>query len=186
MVPHSRHAESIHPPIRSANKKQVRKGKVKHQVYCGRCMVPITAGQLHKCMKLEPSILPKFKRPECPYCHKSVKVTLQAHIRGAHPEKASQSTTVAKPNTCRICGIIAESALVLQVHNERAHGITNNLSRQQSRPLSSGTATSPDTSSENDRRQRDASHGWGGSFRDHGQFGSHPSFDSMDDESSAQ
>lgn len=30
----------------------------------------------------------------------------------------------------------------------------------------------------------DASYGWGGAFRDHGQFGSHPSFDGMDDESS--
>lgn len=31
----------------------------------------------------------------------------------------------------------------------------------------------------------DAKHGWGGSFRDNGQFGSYPSHDGMDDESSA-
>lgn len=36
-----------------------------------------------------------------------------------------------------------------------------------------------------DESRRDATYGWGGSFRDHGQFGSHPSYDSMDDESSA-
>jgi hypothetical protein len=29
------------------------------------------------------------------------------------------------------------------------------------------------------------SKGWGGSFRDHGQFGSFPAFDAMDDESSS-
>lgn len=31
----------------------------------------------------------------------------------------------------------------------------------------------------------DAKHGWGGSFRDNGQFGSYPSYDGMDDESFA-
>ncbi len=33
--------------------------------------------------------------------------------------------------------------------------------------------------------KRDAKYGWGGAFRDHGQFGSYPSHDDMDDESFA-
>ena len=186
MVPSSRRTNNIQTSARSANGAQNRRVKPKPQVYCGKCMVPIAKGQVHKCMKLEQSAVPKFRRPVCSYCNKSVKVNLQAHIRGAHPGKVLLAATIVKPNTCSICRIVAETPLVLRVHKERAHGIFTEKHLQQQPPLVGSNKGGPDTLDDNERSQRDGSYGWGGSFRDHGQFGSHPSFDPMDDESSAQ
>ena len=47
------------------------------------------------------------------------------------------------------------------------------------RPLQSTRPTGPEP------RPIDGSAGWSSSYRDHGQFGSHPGFDAMDDESSS-
>lgn len=57
---------------------------------------------------------------------------------------------------------------------------------QRTRPVESGGPGEPSrfvATRQADGAARDAKYGWGGSFRDQGQFGSYPSHDDMDDES---
>jgi len=122
----------------------------------------------------------------------------------AQHENIAASNKVGCP--CHLCSAVMKNKQRLLAHINRVHGSipaskkSKKLQRSTSKKLS-GTNSSKRTNalekntfsrstgnseirSVYERPEKmDATRGWGGSFRDHGQFGSYPVHDSMDDES---
>ena len=107
---------------------------------------------------------------------------------------------------CHLCKAVMKNAQRLAAHISKVHELRSSYKNLNNRKIttrnkSSTTGSSKSTSvlkkskSSNQKynsnptgvyehsETMDASRGWGGSFRDYGQFGSHPMYDSMDDES---
>ena len=105
-------------------------------------------------------------------------IAVQLSVRRTSPR-------VATPNgiVCGLCGIVAPTALVLEAHRRAVHG-----SPHQVRNFSPQGMSNEDRSTRNAEPVRDhldATAGWGGAFRDYGQFGSPVAHDPMDDESNS-
>lgn len=102
---------------------------------------------------------------QCPHCSVPVK-NLAKHLKKVHtaPETAPKKDAI-KP-----------ARKYLNLTNQMLPSMRNESAQR--RPSHQGKKDHHDTIPD-----LDASRGWGGSFRDHGQFGSHPTFDAMDDES---
>ena len=148
------------------------------------------------------SLLPgQVRCPECDVLLNSK--NLEKHLRKVHAPQSqalpgARSAPVVKASNvlqrfpinvvrCSRCGVVAPNHQSLLAHLRVAHGAqfqptegTFSAPKGGRSIQSGGSDGSGGPSAE---RNMDGSHGWGGSFRDHGQFGSYPSFDSMDDES---
>lgn len=124
---------------------------------------------------------------KCPDCGEVVR-HLNKHKRIRHDTTVNAKMRPSPQLTkCQKCGVMVKR---LSKHQDKAHGNGSEESRvaarKKSRPIQ-GTFQVENLSSSavGETRERDAKHGWGGAFRDHGQFGSYPSHDDMDDESFA-
>lgn len=107
---------------------------------------------------------------------------------------------------CQFCSAVMKNAQRLKSHMIKIHQLEHNSKN----PRKTKTASSKNSPIKNSSKstavlknrtslnsesnsylaivneppeRMDATKGWGGSFRDNGQFGSHPMYDSMDDES---
>ena len=80
-----------------------------------------------------------------------------------------------------MCDVVTPTQLVLDVHKQRAHGINDGRIAKSSTHLVALTGVHAPDLEVSQQDKLDATNGWSGSFRDHGQFGSHPSFDASDD-----
>ena len=124
---------------------------------------------------------------KCPDCGEVVR-HLNKHKRLRHDITVNAKMLPAPHLTkCQKCGVMVKH---LSKHQDKVHGNGSEESRVAARKKSrqsQGTFQVENLSSSavTETRERDAKHGWGGAFRDHGQFGSYPSHDDMDDESSA-
>lgn len=135
-----------------------------------------------------------YRAQYCVGCGRIVK-NLAEHIRktghGVRPGQiASVETTaprgVAPLHKCNSCAATFPNATQLRSHTSGVHKRTSDLPARMVKPSMSSP---PSVSTIADRQSRpepnlDATKNWGQSFRDHGQFGSNPDFDAMDDESS--
>lgn len=143
----------------------------------------------------------------CPHCPgRMPERALAAHLLRKHPapsptEGTSTSASRAqeptkprgKPNKprklvqgfpCSRCRVVAPTQLVLDEHMRRVHRfIRHGDGSGGARRTDEDDSRAPAHSMP--RNELDATYGWGGSWRDHGQFGSHPSYDRMDDDSTA-
>jgi hypothetical protein len=135
----------------------------------------------------------------CPVCAVQVKNLEKHAMRTGHGPKAtlfdkavarSKGITNQLPTNsfkCPRCRAIFPNTTQLASHVVGSHGkrAFQDLGYQQR----SRSIEAPDAYSSGPMNERmtnmDAKHGWGGSFRDNGQFGSYPSHDGMDDESFA-
>lgn len=124
---------------------------------------------------------------KCPDCGEVVR-HLNKHKRLRHDATVNaevrRTVTLTK---CQKCGVLVKN---LSKHQKKAHGNGSEDSRvaakKKSKPIQGTTQVENLTSfAVRETRERDAKHGWGGAFRDHGKFGSYPSYDDMDDESFA-
>ncbi len=104
---------------------------------------------------------------QCSLCGVMVK-NQKKHLKKAHPKGSTQRTAPGRENIGRGGG----------KKSRQSTSMKGPISSKQSLDSASGT-----NGSDRDAAM-DAKYRWGGSFRDHGQFGSYPSHDNMDDESS--
>lgn len=143
--------------------------------------------------------LPISATPRCQICQVEVPKHMDRHMRKTHgifplgktssqplpaasaPLRRHPSYTPPGNFKCSWCNAVAETQRVLDAHCASVHpelvGGTEKLAlsdRRFGREIEENLRGG-DT--------RDATRGWGGSFRDHGQFGSHAGYDPMDDES---
>lgn len=138
--------------------------------------------------------------PRCRLCGVAVPKRMSRHLRRVHAQlphlqPCSGPYTIEVIDEhhvhrgsgviCSVCGIWAETPLVLAVHKQKVHCIRSLYPDEPPSNSPRLGAVSPIGSADDgaSREGRDATHGWGGSFRDHGQFGSHAEYDGMDDES---
>lgn len=124
---------------------------------------------------------------KCPDCGEVVR-HLNKHQRLRHHTTVNAEVRrVVNLTRCQKCGVMVKN---LSKHQKKVHGKGSEelriAARKKSRPIQ-GTSQveNPTSLAVGETRERDAKHGWGGAFRDHGQFGSYPSHDDMDDESFA-
>lgn len=136
----------------------------------------------------------------CPVCGVSVK-SMQKHARKTGhtlsgpfakqaPQPSLRSPRIVQLRNgtlkCGQCLATFPNAIQLDSHMVSTHGkratktAVSEDPRTGGRPEKRSRDSIPST-----ERNLDAKYGWGGTFRDHGQFGSYPLHDSMDDESSA-
>lgn len=114
----------------------------------------------------------------CPKCNTSIETMVQLleHLLDGHGYRGMMLEGRRHNHTQTTAGT-------------RGSGTRNGQERDQGKraSLSSGKALTDSSrfTERGDPATLDAKLGWGGSFRDHGQFGSYPSHDAMDDESSA-
>ena len=102
---------------------------------------------------------------QCPKCKATVK-NLAKHMMKAHSLPEERMAKIDAPS-----GQIHLSTKIHRSPRRRNDSVL-------------GTSSPQSMAGHHDAGQDlDASRGWGGSFRDHGQFGSYPAFDAMDDES---
>ena len=174
-----------------------------------RCEVGPTLAELRrrrskrKTQLQQPPKLPKIFT-QCPICN--VRLTnLEKHQNKVHPVEGPAATNPAAQAKnillrCVVCGVMVKS--LAKHYSRTGHGKNLPGVQQTSRkantklpkkPLNAGqrgqvSLSEPVTQtvySQGRDQQLDAKHQWGGTFRDHGQFGSYPSHDGMDDESFA-
>lgn len=103
----------------------------------------------------------------------------------AKRHRLSAPNAVTKPSSallCSMCRVVAPTQLVLDIHKQRVHGINDGKLSSRSKPLAVVSTDLP-LVEHSPTLVKDGAEGWNGSFRDHGQFGSYPSFDPSDDES---
>lgn len=151
------------------------------------------------------SVVGQFGRPapRCPICGSTVLKNMNRHLSKVHamlvdlpsnPRPAKRFGHDGRPVAvvegrgypCSMCHVRAETPLVLAAHKLKAHRVRPG---RQQLPTSApaqhgGTGISGPLVNSPSRESLDATHRWGGSFRDRGQFGSHVGYDDMDDESS--
>lgn len=84
--------------------------------------------------------------------------------------------------TCPECGVVAPTQLVLDVHLQRVHKPSEPHFRV-GRKRSLDPSVAPEATVLDRSKSLDATREWSSSYRDRGQFGSHASFDAMDDNS---
>lgn len=183
-------------------------------VLCSHCGVTVRAGRLSgHILRVHPgervaidaeesSSLPSGQ-VRCPQCRVLLNSkNLEKHLRKvhepprpAHPASGSAPTANSKdplqslpPNVvrCPRCRLVAPDHRALLAHIRIVHGEPLQATGvPASAPRGGRQGQSGGAGGSTAEPSMDGSYGWGGSFRDHGQFGSYPSFDSMDDESSA-
>lgn len=136
----------------------------------------------------------------------------EAHLANLHPKEREVVKTAVRTLACPKCEVVTETTTQMFEHLLNGHGYRARM--LESRRVNDGHSRSggagAGAKNANGRNQRkgtrsasdavwdpsrfseraepkvlDAKLGWGGSFRDAGQFGSYPSHDAMDDESSA-
>lgn len=157
---------------------------------------------------ITPASLAHGKLEQCPTCNQWVK-NLRKHMdKAGHESRVNlqQSPENNKNGTisngigyrCLLCSAVMKNTQKLCAHVSRVHGVMSvakksQVQQQNASPHLSKTTIpkrAPDSTG-NDKpnsvyeraEKMDATRGWGGSFRDHGQFGSYPLHDSMDDDS---
>jgi predicted RNA-binding Zn-ribbon protein involved in translation (DUF1610 family) len=162
--------------------------------------VAVLVALKRKPVKAPVPVVAKAARPlhRCPDCGAMVK-SLEKHRKKARHAKriaaGGAPSRPAKPKrasalACPACKFVAPSLTQLQshifgCHGRRAFAQFQTFLASQPRSAGSGPRSNAPVVSDDDRERRmDASYGAGGSFRDYGQFGSHPGYDGMDDESS--
>ncbi len=147
-----------------------------------------------------PELIGRGLQPKaCPICHRPG-CLLRSHetkSRPISPRREAGSgkrikSAVPPPqrnmHQCPQCNSAFKSLGQLDSHILKAHGMNavREFWEAHRRALSSERSVEAEsTRSDSKQNFPDATLGWGGSFRDHGQFGSHPAFDAMDDESTA-
>ena len=101
------------------------------------------------------------------------------------PRKTSESTTQLEPKGNRL-GSRKSLSGPLQSALEK-YRQTSRPAKKEETSAEESTVKShvPGTAPRGGNEKLDAKYGWGGTFRDNGEFGSYPSHDSMDDESNA-
>ena len=121
--------------------------------------------------------------PKCAICGVIVPKRMERHYKKCHAGFNLTKFKTIPVFECSTCGIIASSQLILDVHKNRVHGINDDKIRNQQG--SSVIDRRIFANESNAWNLKDATKDWGSAFRDHGQFGSHASYDAMDDESNA-
>lgn len=113
-------------------------------------------------------VSPELKCPKCKATFPNI-TQLTSHVIGSHGRKAYYALDLQAPRSLE--------------QNRAEH---NRAKNNRATPGRAPTAVEKDTTSPdsaNQEQRLDAKRYWGHSFRDHGQFGSYPSHDDMDDES---
>jgi hypothetical protein len=112
------------------------------------------------------------------------KKSVASNRKRTSPPKKQQPGRVQSTQRymCSECGVVTPTQLVLDVHMQRVHKPGRprfKVGRNQ--PFDSTVAPQADVVDRS--RPLDATREWSSAYRDHGQFGSHASFDAMDDDS---
>lgn len=151
---------------------------------------------------------PSYKK--CPDCGLVLRSkSLGKHRRNVHGVDENGVVIDVKPASvrelqrCSVCGVMVKNQ---EKHFKKAHNkkrvspsvplqdkssVIRSKKVQSQRKISVAqqskqvTQAGPGNTASFRDEKLDATHGWGPAFRDHGQFGSHPSYDSMDDESTS-
>lgn len=136
----------------------------------------------------------------CPVCGVAVKSLTRHFNRTGHssagrtiPTGKPANKTTSQSERCPRCGARFSTPTQLSSHVMEAHGRVEFLqleratsgNHRMSRGVTEAEQYLPQRENTQHDGQLDAKRYWGHSFRDHGQFGSYPSHDDMDDESSA-
>jgi hypothetical protein len=116
----------------------------------------------------------------CPHC--GVKVQgIGKHLKKSHGIQAPEAPPRAGLVKCPSCtSFVREDRIAL--HIQRVHQ-GHAFSSPRDRVGVRATKSSPRFQSDTEQRSHDATRDYARSFRDYGQFGSHPSHDGFDDES---
>ncbi len=134
----------------------------------------------------------------CSVCGAQVKSLAKHAKRTGHRAKANLAGTTsqrsrrqnlgnsANQTKCPICRAAFPNATQLASHVAGSHGrkALRNLDHEPHKSSRTSWDASPASSNTEELINMDAKFAWGNSFRDNGQFGSYPSHDAMDDESS--
>lgn len=138
------------------------------------------------------------QRTQCEYCHALVR-HMARHLKKAHPLKSPRPTSLEVPARSAVshsstpelvrCEHCPAMVRHMARHLRKVHRLTA-LSQSSVMPLDSanaGQSTDPRYGVRYgiDERVLDATRECSASYRDHGQFGSFPSYDNYDEESSA-
>lgn len=165
-------------------------GESAGSINCQRCGKPRRRNTAHHCIPLftvephnhsHPS--GPARPPLCRFCGTVVAAkNMERHVKRLHGAQLRKAASVVVGYPCSLCNVVTPTQLVLDVHKARAHGMNDGRLRQPAvtSTILTGSATKANNTSSGD--PRDATSGWSGSFRDHGQFGSHASYDAMDDD----
>lgn len=138
---------------------------------------------MREALEVRRALKPRISKNVCPVCHRPV-CRISSHQVNLLPPLPGTTKTVSKNKKKKVRQSLIGHKEQARVRRQGKKAVVpqDRLSPQ---PGGRARVSQPEGPTTDPVKEKlmDASYGWGGSFRDHGRFGSHPSFDAMDDES---
>ncbi len=190
----TKHAKSANKPRKSVNKLEkitqrvIKKVQVATTIKCPYCPLEVANGMLmfhvNQAHPLKP--IGKLLKVKCPHCKAEVnKTRLKRHIKKVHPHQPDEISSKQPQRQTHIESTLPQTGKRAKLNSHR-----KKVNPRQPKGISS---KQPQKQNEIDStsgglgnfviKEKDGADGWH-VMRDRGKFGSFPSFDAMDDESS--